>query len=1147
VTPPHPRPPRFHLLIRLDEGLLEEFGWGGLKTSERKQVLMKTAPLGLPMLPWLLAALVAGIQAPGTFKLSAQQSGSDSPPGLSSAQPFISSIRIDAEGVIVAVQIPAGFKKVTLETRSRLESGSWMPRLVSRSEGEAREWIVRLPFSSEMELVRVRAVTEDMLPAFFYEGESSFAGEPGTGNAPPGGVFTNDSFDRTESGGAGREVVESDIWRMHGDTLYFFNQFRGLQIIDLSETDAPVLAGTLALPAAGEQMYVLDDDHVVLLARDGCGWGIDGPAGQVLVVGVSDHHPVVQAVLPIPGHIQESRLVGSALYVAAQSYRSAIRTNDAGTGTIQVWEWGTRVLSFDLSDPANPASRDQLWFPGWGNTVMATDRFLFVASRDTGAWWRSVVQMVDISAPDGAMTALGSITPAGFVQDKFKMHVKDDVFTVISQAWNETRRWVTSLETFSLGNAARPQRLGRLELAEGEQLHATRFDGDRVYIVTYFIIDPLWVVDLSNPAAPRIAGELEVPGWSTYIHPLGDHLVAIGIDDTEGWRVAVSLFDVSDPAQPSLADKVLLGENHSWSEANRDEKAFNVMPEHGLILVPYQGDSVDGYAQRVQLIDLELSSDASLKVRGAIDHAMQPRRATVHRDRILSISGKELLGVDATDRDAPVARSQTELSWAAHRLFVLEDHLIQLDQGATWGGPVQPFLRIARTDAPDEILARFELESEWPVIGAALEGEYLYVAQAPSGNGWTTVRLEDGTYETVHDTNSVFQLSVISFANLPEVTLAGRIETPALPLGWNPSLKALWPQPGVLVWSAGMGGIWWWNDIWLREAGGVADGLAAQSFVSPRFWGGQTGRLLAFDVANPEQPEFMSEVDLAKDSNWWSFSEAYTADGLVFLSHQRSEFLERQKIPDEELPPPAVDDDDSEKSVPPGQTADDGSGATPEIQQSGIWTQRHYLDVIDYSDPRDPVIRPSVNLPGALKGLSHDGALLYTIGQRWDEQTWTTDWTEWLSAAAYDGVEVFLVDRLELPRYWPRPVLIAGSRTGHLFIGRAGDTSADNSSPSQLESWVLANDGKFTRLGTVSLDQPARELAMFNSLLAAQTSDEVMLYDATIPDGLKRIGAGLPDGCLWLDLSHAAGSVSRGLWLPLGDYGTFHISVADAE
>ena len=109
----------------------------------------------------------------------------------------------------------------------------------------------------------------------------------------------------------------------------------------------------------------------------------------------------------------------------------------------------------------------------------------------------------------------------------------------------------------------------------------------------------------------------------------------------------MSLFDVKDPAKPSLLSKVPLGDNYSWSEVNSDEKALTVLPDAGLILVPYQGNTTNGYASRVQLIDLGATS---LTARGAIEHRLQPRRATVHGNRVLSISGRELITVDATDR-----------------------------------------------------------------------------------------------------------------------------------------------------------------------------------------------------------------------------------------------------------------------------------------------------------------------------------------------------------------------------------------------------------------------------------------------------------------------------------------------------------------
>ena len=185
-----------------------------------------------------------------------------------------------------------------------------------------------------------------------------------------------------------------------------------------------------------------------------------------------------------------------------------------------------------------------------------------------------------------------------------------------------------------------PKKLGELELGHGERLFATRFDNDRVYVVTFLRKDPLWVVDLADPANPKISGELEVPGWSTYIQPLGDRLVTVGIDTSNSWRVAVSLFDVKDPTNPSLLSKVPLGDNYSWSEVNSDEKALTVLPEAGLILVPYQGNTTNGYASRVQLIDLGATS---LTARGVIEHRLQPRRATLFGNRVLSISGLELM------------------------------------------------------------------------------------------------------------------------------------------------------------------------------------------------------------------------------------------------------------------------------------------------------------------------------------------------------------------------------------------------------------------------------------------------------------------------------------------------------------------------
>jgi hypothetical protein len=88
--------------------------------------------------------------------------------------------------------------------------------------------------------------------------------------------------------------------------------------------------------------------------------------------------------------------------------------------------------------------------------------------------------------------------------------------------------------------------------------------------------------------------------------------------------------------------------------------------------------------------------------------------------------------------------------------------------------------------------------------------------------------------------------------------------------------------------------------------------------------------------------------------------------------------------------------------------------------------------VIDYDDSANPTLRKPVNIPGALQGLSKNGELLYTVGAHWDDKTFTTDWSEWLDASAYDGVSASLVDSLSLSQSWPHPVLVDGNA---IFIG----------------------------------------------------------------------------------------------------------------
>jgi alpha-tubulin suppressor-like RCC1 family protein len=839
--------------------------------------------------------------------------------------PVITSIRLEGTNIVVVASVPAGITKVTLESCRRLGAEAWTPRAVGRLDSGGGQLKFRLALSLDLALLRVRADAREALPDFFYRGPSSFDGQPVS--SAGGGPAVLDSASATTSGGLAvtlygngssssfapsvpqRAVTESDIWEINGDTLYFFNQYRGLQVIDVSRPDAPRVRGTLSVAAAGEQMYLLDETHVVLLARDGCNWGTDAES-QVLIVEIKDGTPASVASLPVRGTIAESRLVGTALYVASSAYRKQVSTNTADGGQ---WERGTQISSFDLSQPNQPASRSMEWVAGNGGVVMATDRFLFVTGLRNSDW-QPLIRVFDISAPDGTVAAVATIQPIGEVKDKFKMNLDGDVLTVVSElrAASTLQTWV---ETFSLADPSAPQKLGSLKLIEGETLFATRFDGNRLYVVTFRQIDPLWIIDLSEPARPRIAGELQVPGWSTYIHPLGSRLVTIGRDNTLGWRTTVSLFDVQDSSHPALLTRVALGDQYSYSEANTDEKALGVLPDAGLILVPFSSWTTNGSFQGMQLIDL---ASGSLTVRGRIDHEMQARRATVHRDRILSVSGRELLSVDASDRDHPVIRSSTPLTWAVDQIFLAGAFLLEIERAS--GNASGPQVRVALADDPNHLLSLISL-TNLPFLGAARRGDQLFIAQGQSATINWQWNAASQTSAPVGTNSGVFSLTVLDLAQLPALSMLGQTQFSTADSLWG-NWEALWPKPGLLVWKqATLHGTGWgggpvppylytvWAGAGISSAvnmftplpsfsigGGLVSPwlpsgpAGALAFCYPPWFSiGSPGTLMAFDVSDVTAPKLVSDFNVGGEKSWQGTGRAFATEGLVYLSHSEME------------------------------------------------------------------------------------------------------------------------------------------------------------------------------------------------------------------------------------------------------------------
>ena len=206
-------------------------------------------------------------------------------------------------------------------------------------------------------------------------------------------------------------------------------------------------------------------------------------------------------------------------------------------------------------------------------------------------------------------------------------------------------------------------------IGRGEQIYAVRMIGAVGYVVTYRRTDPLFTLDLGDPTAPKVVGELEIPGYSAYLHPVGDGLLlGVGRDGDADGRVAgaqVSLFDVSDPARPARLDQVALGSDRSGATAEYDHRAFLYWDATGLTLLPvtewpttYHGDGQpeDGFVGAVGVrVD---AATRSLETVGRIDQASahdepwdgrsQILRSLVVGDHVLTVAATGILQSDLT-------------------------------------------------------------------------------------------------------------------------------------------------------------------------------------------------------------------------------------------------------------------------------------------------------------------------------------------------------------------------------------------------------------------------------------------------------------------------------------------------------------------
>lgn len=186
----------------------------------------------------------------------------------------------------------------------------------------------------------------------------------------------------------------------------------------------------------------------------------------------------------------------------------------------------------------------------------------------------------------------------GSVLNQFSMDEYDNYFRIATTTWEN---WTSQHNVFVLN--MNMSIIGNLTgLAPKENFHAARFMGNRCYLVTFEKIDPLFVIDLTDPTKPTVLGELWIPGYSDYLHPYDEnHLIGVGKETVSAeqgffsWYqgIKIALFDVSNVSNPTQMASYTIGERGSDSLVLRDHKAFLFDKTKNLLVIPALEARVD--------------------------------------------------------------------------------------------------------------------------------------------------------------------------------------------------------------------------------------------------------------------------------------------------------------------------------------------------------------------------------------------------------------------------------------------------------------------------------------------------------------------------------------------------------------------------
>ena len=321
------------------------------------------------------------------------------------------------------------------------------------------------------------------------------------------------------------------------------------------------------------------------------------------------------------------------------------------------------VVVFEIgNDQAGPVNTTTI-FDVHNNEVYASEENLYL-TEGYSVWGENDLDYTPMTRiykftledDDAPLTATGSVT--GTILNQFSMDEHEGYFRIATTSMNDQGETINSLQVLEQ-NERQLGIVGSLSnLGVSERIQAVRFLGDIGYMVTFRNIDPLFTIDLSEPAHPKVVGELKVPGFSRYLHPIDNNqLIGLGQDADVNGRVLglqLSLFDVSNLSAPERTDTFTFNHNgnYAYSEAEWDHHAFSWFGGHNILALPVSYHHLNVvYALEVFAVTPEEGFDYL----GQITHDQQIRRSLQIDDMLFSLSEDTIKVHEIDDPDQEIA------------------------------------------------------------------------------------------------------------------------------------------------------------------------------------------------------------------------------------------------------------------------------------------------------------------------------------------------------------------------------------------------------------------------------------------------------------------------------------------------------------